>query len=252
PIRAVNPNISEALENVIVKATEKDVNYRFQSCDEFARAIEQSGFSYVSQKTVYQQPQSKIVFQPPITMPHGPEGTKKTGNKTPFYIIGGLLFLLLAAAALFYITGEENVEKNVVQTQQLKKLTEDEIKSFINNWLSNQNNKNINQYLSSYSPEFNGIKRTKSGKTTYLNYYEWSDDRRKMYENAVDLNISIGNIDIKEISPQNGTAKVEFVQYYQSAKYSDEGKKVMNLKRASDGTIKIVFEELIYATETGE
>jgi len=55
PIRSINPNISENLENVIIQATEKNVNYRFQSCEEFLMAIEQSGFSYAPQKTVIQK-----------------------------------------------------------------------------------------------------------------------------------------------------------------------------------------------------
>ena len=73
-----------------------------------------------------------------------------------------------------------------------------------------------------------------------------------MYEGAVDLNISIGEINIIENNEQSVTAKIEFMQYYSSAKYSDEGKKVMNLRRANNNSIKIIFEELVYAIGTGE
>jgi hypothetical protein len=210
----------------------------------------QSEFSYTPQKTVYQQPQqNRTVFQNSANTQHG---QKRRRSKTPFFIVGGLFVILLIVAGVIFFSGDSGVDKNVVQTTQLKKLTENEIKIFINEWLNHQNNKNVSQYLTLYSTDFNGIKRTKSGKTTYLNYYEWSEDRRKMYEGAVDLNISIGEINIIENNDQSATAKIEFIQYYSSAKYSDEGKKVMNLRRANDNSIKIVFEELVYAIGTGE
>ena len=173
-LRSINPNVSETLESAIIKATEKDVNYRFQSCEEFSNAMGQSGFNYTSQKTIYQQPQqNRTVFQNPANTQHGQERRR---SKTPFFIVGGLFVIVLIVAAVIFFSGDSGVEKNVVQTTQLKKLTENEIKIFINEWLNHQNNKNISQYLSLFSTDFNGIKRTKSGKTTYLNYYEWCED----------------------------------------------------------------------------
>ena len=251
-IRNVNPNISENLEGIIAKATEKDVNYRFQNCDEFIKAFEQSGYNYSSRKTVIQQPaQNKTVIDTSANF----EANKlqpKTANKTIFMVVGGFFLLFLLAAVYYYISSDDKVEKKIVQTQSAKPISDDELKTFINTWLGLQNNKEVSKYLSLYAPDFNGVKRTKSGKTSYMNFYEWGEDRRKMYENAVDLNISIGDINIIENNRQNATAKTEFIQYYSSAKYQDVGKKIINLKRVEDGSIKIVYEEMVYSSTLGE
>ncbi|MBZ0202350.1 MAG: hypothetical protein K8I03_04965, partial [Ignavibacteria bacterium] len=118
PIRAVNPNISEALENVIVKATEKDVNYRFQSCDEFARAIEQSGFSYASQKTVYQPAQqNKSVYNAPA---YGVPSTNfpQKKSKTPIVLIGGGVIIAVLFLLIYLLTqnNDTTVEKVTTST----------------------------------------------------------------------------------------------------------------------------------------
>jgi serine/threonine-protein kinase len=42
PPRSVEPRVSEAMEAVVMRALEKDVNQRYQSLREFASALEQA------------------------------------------------------------------------------------------------------------------------------------------------------------------------------------------------------------------
>jgi hypothetical protein len=101
-----------------------------------------------------------------------------------------------------------------------------------------------------YDPSFYGIKRTKSGKTYNLGYSEWIKDRTIMYNKATALSITY--TDLKTKITSDNTAEVSFRQFYSSAQYSDEGHKILRLKKDSNGIIKITYEELIYSTVAGD
>ncbi|MBZ0201606.1 MAG: protein kinase [Ignavibacteria bacterium] len=104
-IRAVNPSVSETVENAIIKATEKDVNYRFQSCEEFIIALTQNPAFNQHDKTVFQQPSlNKTVFQSgPVSNPENRSGRK---NYLPLIGIGAAV--VLAIVILFYIISNNN------------------------------------------------------------------------------------------------------------------------------------------------
>lgn len=110
-IRTINPGISEHLENVIVKSTQKDANYRFQTCEEFLIALNQSSGIGSVNKTLFQQPShSKTVFQPePI---FSPTAKKPSRNYLPFMVIG-ILVLIVIVGAIYVLTNNNgtNVEK---------------------------------------------------------------------------------------------------------------------------------------------
>lgn len=112
-VRMVKPDVSQNLENVILKATEKDVNYRFQSCEEMLNAVSQTGFNYNTQKPVYSQPQAnKTVIQPPVNYPAQTVPAVRKNNK-PVLIFGGAALLIIAILVIYFVTqnGETPVEK---------------------------------------------------------------------------------------------------------------------------------------------
>lgn len=128
-------------------------------------------------------------------------------------------------------------------------ISDNSLNKFVNEWVGYQNNKNYSAYINCYSTDFKGIKRTKSGKTTNYNYSEWTEDRIKMYSSAKNLFISTADFEVKQINNTSQAAVVIFMQYYTSAGYSDEGKKMLKIKN-ENGIYKIYFEELFYSTDT--
>lgn len=140
-------------------------------------------------------------------------------------------------------------EKEMKLNSKLKKITPEEVKVFIENWASIQTDKRIDEYISLYSTEFRGVKKSKSGKTSYFNYDEWINDRRKLYVSAKNLYLGAYNIRIISFDPNSGNTKVQFTQYYSSNDYQDEGLKVLELLRDDSGNIKIIREEMIYSSE---
>lgn len=175
-----------------------------------------------------------------------------------YSIIGiAVIVIIILIRVLISLDSDEvsskNKETSKVETTQPRKNTSinaNEVIELINLWQIYQNSGNISGYLSLYSYDFQGIKRTKSGKTFYLNYSEWSADRTKMYSTAQSLYIGVTDIKITELDNANGTAKATFTQFYTSANYSDEGMKVLKVKKDDNDKLKIYFEELIYSIDT--
>jgi serine/threonine protein kinase len=123
-IRSLTPGISEHLENVIVKSTQKDANYRFQSCEEFLIALNQSSGIGSVNKTLFQQPAgNKTVFQ---TGPlFSPIAQKPSRNYLPFIAIG-ILVLIVIVGAIYVLTN--NNDANVEKLSQSNQKTTDEEK----------------------------------------------------------------------------------------------------------------------------
>lgn len=184
--------------------------------------------------------------------------SNKEANKTKFYVIGGIL-LLVIIALLYYIfiyqktndtiSSDKLQKENIITTKKIE-ITKEEINDFVNRWSSYQSNKQISDYIGTYDLSFSGIKRTKTGKTYYLNYSEWIADRSNMYSKAKYVTVTCSNINAKILS--ESTAEVSFNQLYISDSYNDEGVKILKLKKNSDGKILITNEELIYSASIGD
>ena len=144
---------------------------------------------------------------------------------------------------------KETVSKqpeNINQSKGVSSITPQEISDIIDIWTASQNEKDFHTYSNLYSTKFQGIKRTKSGHTTKMNLNEWLADRNKMFKQAVNLNISISNI--QQVSMDSSGTTIKFTQNYQSLKYSDVGEKIMKLTK-SDNIILIVYEELLFSIQ---
>lgn len=129
PARSLNPTVPEILENVIMRATEKEPGNRFNDCESFAAALRQTAGGYTAQKTVIQPPvqQNKTVFQTPSNVI---AQTPKSSNKNLFILIGSAV--IIAVLVLVYIlTQNDNngIEKIVTKDSQ----KEDKISAGSNN-----------------------------------------------------------------------------------------------------------------------
>lgn len=248
------PSLPDKYDILIQKATAKNPNDRFYSCDEFINAIGGGVQQPQSVKTIYNTAttSNRTVIQQ-VNQPSAQIQTKS--KKNTIYYLGGVLILMIAVFIIYQLTqsndnqlvtnSKDNTKKS--NTLQGNPINKQEIEEFVRNWATYQSNKMIPEYTSMYDLTFQGIKRTKSGKTTYLNYSEWISDRTKMYNQATNLNVTTGTINISNINESQGTAEVSFKQYYSSDKYSDEGQKIMKLKKDGNNNLKITFEELIYS-----
>lgn len=258
-VKMYQPSLNDRYDFIIRKATAKNIFDRFNTCEEFIDALGGNFTAPVnprpeikatnsSTKTVFQQ-------QTPVYL----EESKRNNNI--LYVLGGAIFVI-AIGLIIYFMLQGDTEKKVttelskpVTTPTTKEeptkkintgITESEVKSFVSDWASAQSSKRISEYTSMYDNSFYGIKRTKSGKQYNLGYSEWIKDRTIMYSKASNLSVTYSELKVNIIS--ENTAEASFLQYYNSTQYSDEGHKVLKLKKNSDGEIKITFEELIYST----
>jgi hypothetical protein len=77
-----------------------------------------------------------------------------------------------------------------------------------------------------------------------------------MYSSNKYISVTVDKIKISNLNSPEGTAEVTFYQYFNSYQYnttksySDEGQKVLKIRKEQNGDIKIFFEELVYSTET--
>lgn len=129
PMRTLNSNISERLESIILRATEKDVNHRFQNCEEFIQLLEIS--NYNPAKTVIQAPIQKTVYESAGAQVSVP----KNSNKTLVYIFGAVTLLTILVLLYVFVFDKKD---NIVE----KKITESK-----NDTKSNSTNLNSNQQI---------------------------------------------------------------------------------------------------------
>ena len=209
----------------------------------------------------YNNPYQQPYFQP---HPQGNMPTKKSNTGIIVIIAAAVLILMGLSVVIFFLASGKSLKEKVQSTNTeikdettnrkteqpvIAQITELEIKGFVNEWASAQSNLNIQKYISMYARDFQGVKRTKSGKVYNLTYDEWVMDRTKMYSGKKFLSVTADNIKVSNINKTNNTAEVTFYQYYSSTSYSDEGQKLMKVRKESDNDIKIYYEELLYSTE---
>jgi serine/threonine protein kinase len=253
PTRNIIPHITPEIDNIIAKATAKNPLNRFYNCAEFSNAL--LSLSSPHPVTDTSSADKKTIIQSQNNwQSHKSSDPKQKNNK--IILIGVLSgVIIIAVLLIIFITsdGTEEKKKTTVIDSLIKKnktINENEVRTFITQWQSYQNSINISGYLSQYSSDFQGIKRTKSGKTFYLNYSEWSADRSKMYSTAENLYIGVTDIVVRNYDNNNGTVEATFKQTYTSKKYTDEGQKILKIKKDYNDVLKIYYEELIYSTES--
>ena len=144
---SIYPGASKHLEQVITKATQKNVEDRFQSCEEFKKALNDSSFKTVIKESTIAEPH-KTQIKEAIRQPATAEGPKTEIKKpTPPKKRKKILFILLASISLVFGGGYfflmeiadsdtagaleladayEKVEQNKKRAEELKRLAEAE------------------------------------------------------------------------------------------------------------------------------
>jgi murein L,D-transpeptidase YafK len=131
--------------------------------------------------------------------------------------------------------------KNIQIQRQISKINFEKklLENIIYRWIEAWENKDIKKYMSFYSLNFQGV--IYSGVRKLLNYYEWMDYKKRLFDKYNFIKINIKNLNIV-ISKDY--AKVSFYQEFRSDKYSDKGKKILILRK-EDNEWKIIKEDFI-------
>jgi eukaryotic-like serine/threonine-protein kinase len=106
PISQFRPDVSPALESVVMAALAKDPAHRWQSADDFAEALQAAGtqlqYGTTPQDTAAFAPVPVAVAPPPVLPPPPPtEPPPEHGRRWPWYTIGALTVAL--AGFLIYL-----------------------------------------------------------------------------------------------------------------------------------------------------
>ena len=189
---------------------------------------------------------------------------KKDSNTNIYAVIGAMAIVIVGLSAIVFFLmsdakdkkNEENNSSVAAQTSPTSEkgnktpkvektpapvleITTEAAQNLVNSWEKAQDGKNFNAYRACYSSQqFLGIKRTNEGEREQKTYAQWMADRQKMLKNTIDVEIKDSQITIED-----DTAIVQFVQKFNSVNYCDEGSKVLRIKMFSDGA-KIIYEEM--------
>ncbi len=147
-------------------------------------------------------------------------------------VTGGLSLLVLILMTIFF-AGSMNAETDTpANNQAWESRSLDDIHTVrrtIYDWIKAWQSKDLEQYMSYYSPKFSSEK---------LDYQGWRRKKAILFKRPGLIFVEISNllifVDKKE-------ARVSFIQEYTDARLSDVGKKNIRL-RHSDGAWKIVSE----------
>lgn len=119
-ISSFRKDIPESISNVILKACQKNPDSRFQSCDEFKQALNDTGFKFEEQSTfnpqnttIINQSANRTVYQAPqYNQPDYPPSRK---NYTNLILIIGFVFIIIIGIIFVFVAYfSQNDSKNVV------------------------------------------------------------------------------------------------------------------------------------------
>jgi ketosteroid isomerase-like protein len=105
----------------------------------------------------------------------------------------------------------------------------DDVRANVYAWRDSWENRDINSYMSFYSPDF---------QSEGLDYKGWMQKKTKLFKTTFDIQVEITDLGVF-IEAEHATAR--FVQRYQDPKLSDVGEKTLTMVN-SNGKWKIVSE----------
>ncbi|MBK8813691.1 MAG: nuclear transport factor 2 family protein [Acidobacteria bacterium] len=205
---------------------------------------------------------------PAPTVPYIPTvagiGHKSTGTGI-YFVVGAMGLVILSLSIVIYAlafrapspSAQDAVEKAVsapnkavaastpdvntaIGSPETPPLSAEAVRGLLARWEKSQNERSFAAYKNCYAQQFFGIKRTKSGRQSRMNYGVWMNDRSKMFRNVIDV-----AVDDPQITVEGDSATVVFIQRFRSVNYEDTGQKTLKLKMLPEGA-RIVFEELKY------
>ena len=93
------------------------------------------------------------------------------------------------------------------------------IQDTVQAWAKAWSKQDVDGYIAHYSPDF---------KPANTSHAKWAEDRRDRIKNAKRINVSLRNIQVKQISPER--ADVTFRQIYQSDRMNTSSSKTLSLQ----------------------
>ncbi len=113
------------------------------------------------------------------------------------------------------------------------KKDQDELLNTIKNWKASWAKKNYNEYMKFYSP---------NAKYNKKEYKTWSEDKKRVFKNSEDIQISLKNISLYEYPSESQPLRIiSFNQSYKSNLINNESKK-KQIWQKNNGEWKIIYE----------
>jgi len=109
------------------------------------------------------------------------------------------------------------------EQNQTKSIPEEDVRNFVNKWLSGWQSGDMKTYRSCYAEDFK-IKR--------MNLNKWISYKTKVHKRNKDINIRIENLKILS-DAKTSTAEAVFTQYYSSSIHKDTVKKTLMLRNVN-------------------
>ncbi len=249
--RQFRADIPEHICLALMRALSKVPSERYSSCDEFSNTLLEVSTPYTHRSSRDEVSRPRAETQATLKVSANTIPRSST-PKLRVYAATALVVLLVGVGLLLMPRGSKppagSVEPPsggnataVAPPTQPPPITRTEVQVALDRWVAAQNNRNIEEYKTLYSSDFKGIKRTRNGKSASFGYTKWLLDRGKMLTNTSDLQVSITNVSITNLS--SNSAKAEFTQYFRTSKYGDYGPKEMRFRK-SGNEIKVTYEEM--------
>lgn len=253
------PSLTPSANSAVLRALSKKPEDRFASCAEFVAALEsnaavEKAFSPVPQGPVQRRParMAPLVIGGAFILGAGliGFGLIRSNNQKSSLPEHNLPMLPSASRqSAFHASAEADQphpqpKKSSVATLTIlpnSGISEEAVASFVSEWLTSQNERQVADYGTLYASDFIGVKRTSRGRQTTYHLAAWLKDRGQTLTSADNLNISITN---QEISVRPEGAQVSFNQYFKTSKYGDWGPKVLQIRTTPDG-LQIYREEML-------
>ena len=240
-ITLFNPNVSKNIQSIIAKATAKNPEDRFQSCEEFK--------SYLKNKNV---PETENIHENPFakTIITSEAENNNKNKKNIIFISSAALIVIIAVILIFVIIGEKDTEKSVNNPQltENKNLTKSDvtktsvdetqtIRKLLYDWIDCQNRKDM--VIEKYYADNINFYSTGNCTKAYV-----MGQKRKFFNDYDNVNLNVDNIVIQPGGADEYTCLYD--KSYYCTSYSgkiNEGKVRSRLVfKKIDGEWKIIRE----------
>jgi len=128
---------------------------------------------------------------------------------------------VIIAKSLKWVEQDSYLKSSLFFQQLLKK------------WESSWESRQLNDYLSFYSKDFNNFKK---------NYKSWRQHKKNVINKAKKISIDISDLSIFQYPGEQNLISVNFYQHYQSDRYKSRGYKQQYWKMEDDGKWRIIYE----------
>jgi len=144
-------------------------------------------------------------------------------------IISGYKVSFIKEDRVILVKNEKYIVLRPGTATVVKKMLPREIEAFLNFWKSAWEKKNLEAYMSCYSPRFSHQE---------MDWHAWRRYKKGLFNRYQKIKLTLENI---QVSRKGEKATVSFKQYFQTERYKDKGLKTLDLEK-ENGEWKIVQE----------